>query len=85
MIIVSTLALLANALSFRLLTRAQSDEAHVRASMIFTSNDMIINAGVIAAGVMVHLLGSRIPDLVIGGIVFVIVVRGARDILKLAR
>jgi Co/Zn/Cd efflux system component len=85
MIIVSILALLANALSFRLLTRARSDEAHVRASMIFTSNDMIINAGVIAAGVMVHLLGSRIPDLVIGGIVFVIVVRGARDILRLAR
>jgi Co/Zn/Cd efflux system component len=85
MIIVSILALLANAISYRLLTRARSDEAHVRASMIFTSNDMIINAGVIAAGVMVHLLGSRIPDLVIGGIVFVIVVRGARDILRLAR
>ncbi len=85
MIIVSSLALVANAISFRLLTRTRSDEAHVRASMIFTSNDMIINAGVIAAGVMVHLLGSNIPDLVIGGIVFVIVVRGARDILKLAR
>jgi Co/Zn/Cd efflux system component len=85
MILVSILALAANAISYRLLTRTQSNEAHVRASMIFTSNDMIINAGVIAAGVLVHLLQSRIPDLVIGGIVFVIVLRGARDILRLAR
>ena len=85
MIFVSALALIANAISFRLLTRTRSDEAHVRASMIFTSNDMIINAGVIAAGVLVFVLDSRIPDLVIGTIVFVIVVRGARDILKLAR
>ncbi|HPI87403.1 MAG TPA: cation transporter, partial [Bacteroidales bacterium] len=57
---------------------------HMRASMIFTSNDVIINAGVILAGFLVHWLGSGYPDLVIGSVVFVIVARGAFRILKLA-
>jgi len=57
----------------------------MKASMIFTSNDVIINLGVIAAGILVFLSGSRYPDLVIGGIVFIIVVRGAIRILKLGK
>jgi Co/Zn/Cd efflux system component len=57
----------------------------MRASMIFTSNDVIINLGVIFAGVLVLLLNSGIPDLVIGSIVFVLVVIGAIRILKLSK
>jgi Co/Zn/Cd efflux system component len=53
--------------------------------MIFTSNDVIINLGVIVAGVLVLLLHSGIPDLVIGSIVFVLVVVGAIRILKLSK
>lgn len=86
MIIVSLLALGANAACLVLLRGARGrDEAHMRASLIFTSNDVIINLGVIAAGVSVKLLNSSIPDLVIGTIVFVLVMHGARRILKLAR
>ncbi len=83
MIIVSLLALAANALCLYLLRRAGSEEVHMRASMIFTSNDVIINLGVILAGILVYWLNSGLPDLVIGGIVFIIVVRGAIRILKL--
>ena len=57
----------------------------MRASMIFTSNDVIINLGVIIAGFLVLLLRSGIPDLVIGTIVFVLVVIGAIRILKLSK
>jgi Co/Zn/Cd efflux system component len=57
----------------------------MKASMIFTSNDVIINAGVIIAGVLVLLTQSKFPDLVIGLIVFLIVVRGAIRILKLGK
>ena len=57
----------------------------MQASMIFTSNDVIINLGVITAGLLVLWLGSAIPDLVIGAIVFVIVTLGAVRILRLAR
>lgn len=85
MIIVSFLALIANSVCLYLLQKSKSKEAHMRASMIFTSNDVIINAGVIAAGVLVLLTQSKYPDLIVGTIVFLIVVRGAVRILKLGK
>lgn len=86
MVVVSILALLANVLSLYILQRAKGkDEAHMKASMIFTSNDVIVNLGVIIAGILVNLLHSSKPDLIIGAIIFVIVMRGALRILKLSR
>ena len=55
----------------------------MKASMIFTSNDVIINLGVIVAGLLVNVLNSNKPDLIIGTVVFILVVQGARRILKL--
>lgn len=85
MIIVSVLALIGNSVSLWLINKAKSDEAHMQASAIFTSNDIIVNGGVIIAGVLVYFFESKWPDLVIGGIVFAFVLRGASRILKLAR
>jgi Co/Zn/Cd efflux system component len=51
--------------------------------MIFTSNDVIANAGVIVAGILVFFTGSMIPDLLIGLAVFVLVSKGALAILSL--
>lgn len=85
MIIVSVLALMANALCLYLLQKNKSKEAHMQASMIFTSNDVIINSGVIIAGLLVNWLDSGYPDLIIGAIVFVIVARGAYRILNIAK
>ncbi len=85
MILVAALALAGNVATLRLLTRARSGEAHLRASVIFTSNDVIVNVGVIAAGALVALSGSRWPDLAIGAVVFGLVARGALRILTLAR
>src|SRR6056297_2776492 len=84
-IIISILALLANALCLYLLQKSKSKEAHMQASMIFTSNDVIINSGVIVAGLLVLWTGSRLPDLIVGAIVFIVVVRGALNILKLGK
>ncbi len=85
MITVSVLALLANVFCLYLLQKNKSKEAHMQASMIFTSNDVIINSGVIVAGFLVNWFNSSYPDLIIGAIVFVIVARGAYRILKLAK
>ncbi|MBO3116409.1 cation transporter [Winogradskyella sp. DF17] len=85
MIIVSIFALIANGICLYLLQKSKSQEAHMRASMIFTSNDIIINLGVIAAGVLVNWLHSGIPDLIIGIIVFGLVIQGAFRILKLSK
>ncbi|MDL2228173.1 cation transporter, partial [Odoribacter sp. OttesenSCG-928-L07] len=74
MIIVSILALIANGTCLFLLQKSRSkNEAHMKASMIFTSNDIIINLGVITAGLLVHWLDSSIPDLIVGTIVFLLV------------
>jgi Co/Zn/Cd efflux system component len=85
MIIVSVFALIANGICLYLLQKSKSQEAHMRASMIFTSNDIIINLGVITAGVLVNWLHSGIPDLIIGIIVFGLVIQGAFRILKLSK
>ena len=86
MIVVSILALIANGICLYILQKSKSKkEAHMKASMIFTSNDVIINLGVIIAGVLVNWLQSNKPDLIIGTIVFVLVVQGAMRILKLSK
>ena len=85
MIIVSVMALIANIYCLYLLQKNKSKEAHMQASMIFTSNDVIINSGVIIAGLLVNWLNSSYPDLIIGAIVFGIVTRGAYRILSLTK
>lgn len=85
MIVISIFALLGNTACLYLLQKSKNTEAHMQASMIFTSNDVIINIGVIIAGVMVFLTSSRFPDLIIGTIVFLIVGRGAYRILQIAK
>ncbi|MCU4173983.1 cation transporter [Carboxylicivirga sp. N1Y90] len=85
MVGVSIFALIANGVCLYLLQKSKSNEAHMKASMIFTSNDVIINTGVILAGVLVLLTQSKYPDLIIGSIVFLIVVKGAFRILKLGK
>lgn len=84
MIIISLLALTGNALCLYILQKSRSREAHMRASMIFTSNDVIVNIGVIIAGILVFLTTSKYPDLIVGLIVFGFVGKGAFKILRLA-
>jgi Co/Zn/Cd efflux system component len=83
MIVVSLFALVGNSLCLYLLQKSKSKEAHMEASMIFTSNDVVINMGVIIAGILVYFTNSMVPDLIIGVCVFFIVARGALKILQL--
>ena len=85
MIWMSALSLLANAYCLWLLNRQKSGDAHMRASVIFSANDVVVNLGVILSGVAVWVFNSRVPDLVVGAIVFIIVIRGAIRIFKLSK
>jgi Co/Zn/Cd efflux system component len=85
MIIISILALAGNSVCLYLLQKSKSREAHMQASMIFTSTDVIVNLGVITAGILVYLAASRLPDLAVGTIVFLLVARGAYRILQLSK
>lgn len=85
MVFVSLFALIGNAASLYLLQKKKSKEAHMEASYIFTSNDVIANIGVIIAGLIVYFTHSAYPDLIIGTVVFLLVARGAFRILQLSK
>lgn len=85
MILISALALIANAACVILLHKHRHGEIHMRASWIFSTTDVKVNAGVILAGLLVMITGSAWPDLVIGAAVCALVVRGGLRILKQAR
>lgn len=85
MIIISILALIGNAASLYLLQKSKSKEVHMQASVIFTNNDVIVNIGVIIAGIAVYFTKSKYPDLIVGTIVFALVFKASLRILKLAK
>ena len=85
MVVVSVLALAANVACLQLISRHRGGEVHMRASWIFSRNDVIANAGVILAGMLVYLLDSRWPDLVIGSAIVIVVARGGLAIIADAR
>lgn len=85
MVAISVVALLANAYCLKLLSKHRDGEVHMRASWIFSRSDVIANAGVILAGILVAVTGSRWPDLVVGSGIAVVVLHGGREILREAR
>jgi Co/Zn/Cd efflux system component len=80
MIGAGAVALVANLICLRLIAKHREGGAHMRASWIFSKNDVIANTGVIVAGLLVMALGSRVPDLVVGSIVAAVVIRGGVQI-----
>ena len=54
----------------------------MRASWIFSKNDVIANLGIILGGGLVYLLDSRFPDLIIGLAISIIIIRGGIHIVK---
>lgn len=85
MIVISLIALIANAACLFLIYKHKDGGAHMKASWIFSANDVIANTGVLVAGVLVAFTGSRYPDLVIGMLIAFVVFRGALQILKISR
>lgn len=80
----STMALVANVSCLLLLMKHRQGAVHMRASWIFSTNDVLANIGVIVAGVLVYFFRSPWPDLVIGLLIAGIVMRGAMSIMKLS-
>lgn len=82
MVAIGLLALVANVTCLLLIAKHRQEEIHMRASWIFSKNDVIANLGVIGAGFFVSLTGSAWPDLVVGLLVAAIVLRGGVMILR---
>ena len=82
---VGSVALIANIVCLRLIMSHRRGEVHMRASWIFSKNDVIANLGIIIAGALVWSLDSRWPDIIIGSIVAIIVLHGAKSIVMEAK
>ncbi|MBA56774.1 MAG: hypothetical protein CMK89_20155 [Pseudomonadales bacterium] len=81
-IVVGAVALLANVICLILISKHKDGGVHMRASWIFSTNDVIANLGVIVSGVLVALIGSRYPDLIVGTLISLVVIRGGIKILR---
>jgi cation diffusion facilitator family transporter len=84
-VITSMFALAANIYCLVLINRQKHGEIHMRASWIFTKNDVLANLGVIIAGGLVYFSKSPIPDLIAGGIISAIILHGAYRIIADSR
>lgn len=82
MVGIGLLALLGNLYCLSAIARHRKDEIHMRASWIFSRNDVIANLSVIASGFLVSLLNSRWPDLIIGFAIAALVFKGGVAILQ---
>lgn len=70
-----------NLICLKLLRKHRGQGVHFDASWIFTSNDMLINLGIVLSGTLVMFTGSSIPDLVIGLLTVTVAYKGSSGIL----
>lgn len=81
MFLVSLVALGVNIWCLKLISTEKEGEVHMRASYVFSKNDVIANSGVILASAIIFFTGSRWPDLIVGSIITAVVLRGGIHIL----
>ncbi|WP_114089472.1 cation transporter [Thalassospira profundimaris] len=74
-----------NAVGLRLLRSHRDRGVHLKASWIFTANDMIVNLGIVASGLAVMVLKSPLPDLLIGLVLVGVIIKGGWEILEHAK
>ena len=85
MFAISCVALIANTVCLQIIAKHKKGEVHMRASYIFSKNDVLANIGVILASGFIYVTGSRWPDLLIGSVITILVMRGGFSILADAK
>jgi Co/Zn/Cd efflux system component len=82
MVSVGSLAFAANVGCLMLLAKHREGGVHMRASWIFSTNDVLANIGVIVSGGLVAATASPVPDLFIGAAISALVIRGGVRVLR---
>jgi len=82
MILIGSIALVANSICLYFIFKHRDGEVHMKASWIFSKNDVIANIGIIVGGVLVYTFGSSYPDLIIGLLISVVVIKNRINITK---
>jgi Co/Zn/Cd efflux system component len=79
---VGVLAFVANLFCLMVLWRRRDDDINMRSAWICSRNDVIGNAGVLVAAVLVWLTSSPVPDIVIGLLVASVFGRSAVQVIR---
>ena len=85
MIGVALVALVANAICLRAVARHRDEGIHMRASYIFSQNDVLANLAVIVSGVLVAITAMPLWDLAAGAGIGLLVLSGGIRILRASR
>jgi Co/Zn/Cd efflux system component len=85
MIPVAVVALVANAVCLRVVARHRDEGVHMRASYIFSQNDVLANLAVIVSGVLVAITATPLWDLAAGAGIGLLVLSGGIRILRASR
>lgn len=80
--VVGAMALAANLICLMLLWRHRRDDINMQSAWMCSRNDVIGNAGVLIAALMVYLSDSPWPDIVIGLLIATLFVRSAIAIIR---
>ena len=80
--VVGLLALAANLICLALLWQHRGDDINMRSAWVCSRNDVIGNAGVLLAALIVYLTGSSWPDIVIGLLIAILFIRSAIPIIR---
>ncbi len=80
--IVATLALIANVVCAILLLRHKNDDINMRSTWLCSRNDAIANIGIIIAAFAVDFFHSRYPDLILGIVIAILVLKSSYSVLK---
>lgn len=82
MVVIGMAALVANMICLSLISKHRHGEVHMRASWIFSKNDVIANLCIILSGFLVVFFESRYPDLIAGIFISVLVIHGGVHIIR---
>lgn len=80
--VVGVIALAANLICLMLLRQHRRDDINMRSAWMCSRNDVMSNAGVLVAALMVYLLDSPWPDIVIGLLIATLFIRSAIAIIR---
>ncbi len=79
---VGALAVAANYACFRLIAVHKDGDVNMRASYIFSRNDVLANLAVIASGLLTAWTESPYPDLAVSVAICILILKSAREILR---
>jgi Co/Zn/Cd efflux system component len=82
MSVVGLMALGANLASVYLLVAYKDGDANIRSVWLCSRNDAIGNVAVVAAALLVALLGNGVPDLIVAGVMATLFLSSAYQILR---